>query len=377
MIENFKKGKIMDYPILMGELEKRALPNVFTAQNGESVRTKDVWEKAQRPYWLNILLKEEYGKIPPRVQPAITTQTNVVDFAGKAVWETVTFTFTYKGKTHSFPTNMIYPAGAKSVPFFIYLNFRPDVPDRYLPVEELIDNGFGIFSVCYNDVTKDDGDFTDGLAGIFQEGERAGNDTGKICYWAYAASNMMDYLCTRPEADAGAIGVCGHSRLGKTALLTAAIDERFAFVCSNNSGCSGAGISRYADEKAEKVADICKKFPYWFAPNYLQYANNEQALPFDQHCLIAMIAPRAVYVGGAIEDIWAGNDNQFLSCVAATPVWKLYGIDGMITPDKLPECGDTLTDGNVGFHLRKGKHFHSRTDWLIYMDAVKKYLQRQ
>jgi hypothetical protein len=246
-----------------------------------------------------------------------------------------------------------------------------------LYVEEIIDNGFGIFSVCYNDITKDDNDFTDGLAGIFQEGERTGDDTGKICYWAYAASNMMDYLLTRPEADPDAIGISGHSRLGKTALLTAAIDQRFAFVCSNNSGCSGVGLSRGVCDAGEKVGRICNVFPYWFAPNYQQYANNEGALPFDQHCLVAMVAPRAVFVGAAIEDVWADTDNQFLSCVAASSVWGMYGSKGFIVPDKMPELGDTFTDGDVGFHLRAGKHFHSRTDWLVYMDAVKKYLNRK
>lgn len=362
----------MSTSIIANELKKRNVPDVLTAPNGEKVTTKEVWEQTQRPYWLKLLLEKEYGRIPPRVQPKIERATNPIDFAGKAIWETVTFTFEYNGKTHSFPTNLIYPVGAKGVPFFVYLNFRPDVPDRYLPVEEIIDNGFGIFSVCYNDVTKDNGDFTDGLAGLFQEGERKGDDTGKLCYWAYAASNMMDYLLTRPEADKKAIGIAGHSRLGKTALLTAAMDTRFAFVCSNNSGCSGAAISRYPSERGEKIADICASFPYWFCPDYQQYVNNENALPFDQHCLVAMVAPRAVYVGGALEDVWADNDNQFLSCVAASKVWELYGSKGIITPDKMPKCGDTLTDGDVGFHLRKGKHYHSRTDWIVYMDAVKK-----
>ena len=367
----------MDNSMLNEELKKRALPDVLSMPNGAKVITKEQWGQELRPYWLKLLLEKEYGKIPPRVQPKIETVTNFVDFAGKAVWETVTFTFAYNGKTHSFPTNLIYPVGAKGVPFFIYLNFRPDIPDRYLPVEEIIDNGFGIFSVCYNDITKDNEDFSDGLAGIFQEGTRKDNDTGKLCYWAYAASNMMDYLRTRDEADVNAIGISGHSRLGKTALLTAAIDQRFAFTCPNNSGCSGAAISRYASEAGEKIADIYARFPYWFCPNYQEYVNNESALPFDQHCLVAMVAPRAVYVGGALEDVWADNDNQFLSCLAASSVWKLYGSEGIITPDKLPVCGDTLTTGDVGFHLRSGKHYHSRTDWLVYMAAVKEYLARK
>ena len=360
--------------IICDELKKRNLPDVLSTKSGEKVTTKEQWETEARPYWLNTLLEEEYGRIPPKVQPTVETKINNIDFAGKAVWETVTFTFTYKGKTHSFPTNLIYPVGAKNIPFFMYLNFRPDIPDRYLPVEEIIDNGFGIFSVCYNDVTKDDNDFTDGLAGIFQEGERTGNDTGKLCYWAYAASNMMDYLLTRPEANPNAIGIAGHSRLGKTALLAAAIDQRFAFVCPNNSGCSGVALSRGGCEGRERVGRICNVFPYWFCPNYQQYANNEESMPFDQHCLMAMVAPRAVFVGAAVEDVWADTDSQFLAGASASPVWGLYGKKGLVSPDKFPEIGDTFIDGDVGFHLRAGKHYHSRTDWLVYMNAVKKYL---
>ena len=363
--------------VLSKELDKRNLPDVLVKPNGEAVKTIEEWEKDLRPYWLQLMLLHEYGKQPFHVKPEISTTTNSITFAGKAVWETVTFTFEVNGKKHSFPTQLIYPVGAKKVPFFIYLNFRPDIPDRYLPVEEFIDNGFGIFSVCYDDVTKDDGDFTNGLAGLFEQEARAEDATGKIGYWSYAASRMMDYLMTRPEADPNAIGVAGHSRLGKTALLTGALDQRFAFVCSNNSGCSGAAISRHASEKGEKIEDICKSFPYWFCPKYQGYVRNEEALPFDQHCLIAMLAPRAVFVGGAIEDVWADNDNQFLSCLAASKVWGLYGSKGLITPDRLPECGDTVTDGDVGFHLRKGTHYHSRTDWLVYMDAAKKYLRRK
>jgi hypothetical protein len=354
------------------ELAKRKLPDLFQMPNGQIIKTKEEWGTIARPYWREILLQEEYGKIPPLVYPEIFTKTNTIDFAGKATWEEVSFTFKRNGKEHTVPTNLIYPKAAEKSPFFIYINFRSDIPDRYLPVEEIIDNGFGIFSVDYNDITKDNADFTDGLAGLFQDGERTGDDTGKIVYWSYMASRMMDYLQTREEADKNAIGVSGHSRLGKTALLTGALDDRFAFVCSNDSGCSGAAISRGRCNGGESIRAIVERFSFWFCPNYFKYMDKANELPFDQHCLMALVAPRRVYIGGAIEDIWADNDSQFLNCVASSPVWKLYGKTGFITDNKMPVCGDIYTDGEVGFHLRAGKHYHSRTDWLIYMDAVKK-----
>lgn len=356
-------------------LKIRRLPDIFDVENGV-ISNVEEWESLARPYWIKQLLTEEYGQLPPVLTPTVTTTINPVDFAGKAVWQRVDFTFEYNGKKHTVPTQLIAPNDGKTHPFFIYLNFRPDIPDRYLPVEELIDNGFGVFTVCYQDVTPDNGDFSVGLPALFQRGERKGDDAGKIIYWSYMASRMMDYLCAQPQADINAIGVSGHSRLGKTALLTAALDKRFAFVCSNNSGCSGAAVSRGCSDKGEHIRDIMRSFPYWFCPNYAKYIDSEENLPFDQHCLISLVAPRAAYIGGAQLDLWADNDSQFLSCVAASTAWELYGKQGIITPDKLPECGDTLTQGRLGFHLRAGKHYHSRTDWLIYMSAVKKYLNR-
>lgn len=358
--------------MIIEELKKRNLPDLLNV-NGQ-IKTQEDWERRGRPYFLDIILKEEYGKVPPYVSPDISTQINRTNFAGKAVWEEVAFTFSYNGKQHTVPTNLIYPKNKENVPFFIYINFRPDIPDRLLPVEEIIDNGFGVFSVCHNDITKDNGDFTDGLAGLFQMGERKDDDSGKIMYWSYMASRMMDYLLTLPNVDKARVGISGHSRLGKTALLTAALDERFAFTCPNNSGCSGVALSRGCSDKGEKVADICRTFPYWFCPNYQKYANNEDKLPFDQHCLVALVAPRLVFVGGADEDAWADNDSQFLSCAAASTVWKLYGKDGLICPDSLPVCPTVWTDGDVGFHLRPGTHYQSREDWGVYISALSKKL---
>lgn len=363
-------------PIIEKELQKRALPDLFVMPNGERASTKEEWENILRSYWREILLKEEYGKLPEKLTPTVTTERMYVDFSGKATWDKVYFTFEREGKTHTVTTQLFAPADGEKHPFFIYLNFRENIPDMYLPVEELIDNGFGIFTVCYTAVTSDNGDFSSGLAGLFSTEPRKEDEAGKIVHWAYMAMQMMDYLRTRPEADPSAIGISGHSRLGKTALLTAALDERFAFVCSNNSGCSGAALTRCRCEGGESVKSIWDRFPFWFCPNFEKYSENVEAMPFDQHCLLALVAPRAAYIGGALMDVWADNDNQFLNCVAATPVWELYGKTGLVTPDKMPECGDTLTEGDVGYHLRAGKHFQSRTDWLVYMDAVKKYLAR-
>ena len=357
--------------MIKNELLKRNLPDVLTDCSGKTISSKEEWDKVQRPYWKNLLLQEEYGVIPSLLVPQITKEEFYIDFGGKAVWENITFHFEKDGKSHSIPTKLIYPRGVRNVPFCICLDFFNEAPSPYLPVEELIDSGIGVFTVSYQAVTNDKDDFSDGLAGLFANGERAGNATGKIMYWSYMASRMMDYLLTREEADKSRIGVSGHSRLGKTALLTAALDERFAFCIVNESGCSGAALSRGMMNGAERIRDIYQKFPYWFCPNYAKYVDKEETLPFDQHCLMALVAPREVYVGGAMEDVWADNNNQFLSCVAASPVWDIYGAKGLVAAGKMPIEGESFAEGEIKFHLRAGTHFLNADDWKKYSVYIK------
>jgi hypothetical protein len=172
----------------------------------------------------------------------------------------------------------------------------------------------------------------------------------------------MDYAQTLDDVlDLKNSIVCGHSRLGKTALLTAATDERFAFAYSNDSGCSGAAITR--KKNGETVKDICKVFPYWFCENYKKYVDNEDNMPFDQHYLIASVAPRYAYVASAFEDKWADPDSEMLSCVAASGAYEKQGLVGFVCDNRLPKTGDIYHEGNIGYHLRAGLHYFSREDW--------------
>lgn len=350
------------------ELKKRNVPDLFFGEESVSV---DVWENSIKPKWKDILLTEEYGFFPTRLIPTIRTKLNAETFSGKATWEEVFFTFENDGKTHEIKTNLIYPKDKTDLPFFIFLNFRPDVPDKALPIDFILDSGYGVFIACRNDITEDNGDFESGLAGLFKR-EQTNVEYGKLVIWAYMAMQMMDYLQTRAEPNKEKIGVIGHSRLGKAALLAGAFDNRFSFVCANESGCSGAALSRKGYEWAEKIEHITATFPYWFCNNYQKYAKNEDNLPFDQHALISLIAPRSVYVGGAVEDTWADNDNQFLSCVAASKVWELYGKKGIVCLDRLPIERDSFMDGNVGFFLRSGVHSLTLFDWETYIKALNK-----
>jgi hypothetical protein len=182
--------------------------------------------------------------------------------------------------------------------------------------------------------------------------------------WAWAAQRVMDYALTLDRLDPARGTVCGHSRLGKTALLAAATDTRFACAYSNDSGCSGAALAR--GTKGETVKDICERFPFWFCENYKKYADNEENMPFDQHYLIACIAPRYVHLGSASDDWWADPKSQYLSCVAAGEAFE----NGFKYENRLPQIGDCFIQGDVAFHMRKGLHYYSREDWLKSIEFI-------
>lgn len=290
--------------------------------------------------------------------------------AGKAIRKKIRISGRLRGREFHFPMDAVIPKHKEKLPFFVHINFRPDVPDQYMPTEELTDLGFAVFSFGYKDVTDDNDDFSHGLAGtVFDGRERSGSDCGKIALWSWAASRVMDYCQTLSCLDFEKSAVIGHSRLGKTALVTGMLDERFRFVISNDSGCAGAALSR--GKTGESLEAICERFPHWFAPDYLNYAGKEQELPLDQHFLVAASAPRYVCVGSAEEDLWADPVSEYLSCCAASSVYEQLNLPGFVHPDRLPNAGDVLHEGSIGYHIRHGCHFLSREDWNYYCRFIR------
>ncbi len=321
---------------------------------------------------LDILLKEEYGYLPPKPESiSFESEENFIKnfCAGHARMDRITAKCRVNGKDFSFPFHCVLPTAEGKHPFFIHINFRRDNPDRYMPTEEIIDNGFAILSFCYEDVTSDDGDFTNGLSGVlFENGKRKPTDPGKIAMWAWAAQRVMDYTQTLGDVlDLNQSVVCGHSRLGKTALLTAATDERFKFAYSNNAGCSGDALARGTN--GERVNDIVERFPFWFCENYYKYSFNESEMPFDQHYLLACVAPGYACVGSSSKDAWADPDSQFLACFAASEAFK----NGLSCEDRLPKIDDVYFDGDIGYHMKEGLHYFSRKDWNRLSDFVKRH----
>ena len=330
----------------------------------KKINERNLPKLSGRKEMLEILQGEEYGFIPPKPDKlSFAEEKDIVPnfCAGKANLSKITLSSEICGKIFDFPMYAAVPAEDGKYPFFVHINFRDCVPDRYMPTEELIDNGFAVLSFNYEDVTSDDGDFSSGLAGIiFPDGKRAESDPGKIAQWAWAAMRCMDYAESNPRLDCKKSVVCGHSRLGKTALLTGAIDERFAFSYSNDSGCSGAALSR--SKTGETISDICKRFPFWFCEKYKAYAGNEAELPFDQHFLLAATAPRYAYVASAAADLWADPVSELLCCAAAS---KDFIKNNFGEPGNAENIGESrnLHGDRIGYHIRRGKHYFSREDW--------------
>ena len=336
---------------------------------------KEYLEKLPKPDGMSraeivdLLLREEYG-YPPLSPLSVRAQEEGRDerfCAGKAILIKLRLICETAYGEFSFPVYYTCPAKKEQpVPCFIHINFRDLVPDKYQPSEEIVDAGYAMLSFCYKDVTSDDGDFTNGLAGlVYPDGKRTATQCGKIGLWAWAAMRVMDYALTLPELDHGRICVAGHSRLGKTALLAGALDERFYCAFSNDSGCSGAALSR--EKGGETIRKINEVVPYWFCENYAQYGDNEQKMPFDQHFLLAANAPHRVYVASAVEDLWSDPEKEYLSCVAASNYFKEQGLTGFVHPDRLAAAGDYFGEGYIGYHLRAGAHYFSREDWQYYM----------
>lgn len=345
-------------------LEKRAIPSVLNEKE---------WSE-RREELKTLLCQHEYGYLPlPPQKMIVTVLSEETTFcASKATYRKVLLSGLTETGEFAIPIHCVVPNTKEPCPVVVHINFRNDVPDRYMPTEEIADHGFAVVSFGYNDVTMDNDDFTNGLAGaFFPTGVRQGASAGKIMLWAWAAMRVMDYLQEQAWADKSRIAVAGHSRLGKTALVTGALDERFSFVYSNDSGCCGAAISR--DKVGESVSRICTVFPFWFCENFKQYIDNEDALPLDQHFLLSLIAPRHLYIASAQEDEWADPNSEFLGGCAVSPIYEMLGKPGLIAPDRLPEPGDTFHDGTIGYHLRTGSHYFSRYDWLRFMEYMNKH----
>ncbi len=382
-------------PKLQADLERRkvswlyreegvpsyTLPDPLLCADGARVKNRREWERKRRPETLELFREHVYGRSPgkPADVRFEVLETDPQALEGKATRKRVKITTTDAGKAFAFETSLLVPNIRKGrVPAFILINNRGvssadptrQQKDGFWPAEEIIARGYATAVFRTNDVDPDSKDETlrpKGVRGVWPAGSGTpGEDAwATLGAWAWAASRVLDYLLTEPAINGKRVAVIGHSRGGKTALWAGAQDERFALVISNDSGCGGAALSRR--KFGETVAVINRSFPYWFNGNFKKYNSREAELPIDQHQLMALIAPRALYVASADADLWADPRGEFLSLAHASPVFGLYR-NPPVKPDEMPPLDAPLVRGRVGYHVRRGIHNLTPYDWEQYMN---------
>lgn len=356
-------------------LAQRQLPALLQMADGTAV-TPHNWEQ-RRQELIDTLAENVYGKMPKASAPATWRELGKeVNAAGKAMTRKMEITVSTPEETgFAFPVTVTVPFSAKPEspkPVFVSISFGYP---KYYPMEELVDQGVIVAEMVMNDVALDQEDHYENLLAkhFFPGGRRPADGFGKIGMWGYAASGVLDYLLSLEYVDKDRVGVVGHSRLGKTALWAAANDTRFTHAFSNESGCAGAALTR--NKAGESFPDIYQRFPYWFCENMKRYSVDAEQIanaPFDQHYLLAAIAPRKVYVASAVQDQWADPVSEYLCCAASSPVWQMLGKSGFCNPDVLPQPEDRFAQGDIGYHLRSGTHFLSRYDWVRFCEFLKK-----
>ena len=376
------------------EMKARKLPELMRLESGKPVVSAADWV-LRRKEIIRILGKYEYGFVPDLpVDMTWEVKKTAKVFGAKAEQSDVEITlhsgekeFTYLVTTFT-PTAQVFEADSRPgngrLPVFLYIGFNNE-HSRWV-AEEVIDNGYLLAYINYQDVApdKDDG-FEGGISAFFPR-EQGKEDPGKIALWADAASRALDYVLTLPEADPDRIAVIGHSRLGKTALYCGALDDRIGLTIANDSGAGGAAV--YRGKEGEHVNDLAERFPFWFCGNFADYADREDELPFDQHFVISLIAPRRLYVANAQEDLWADPCSEIIACMAASPAYEQYGEKGLLlkpgrsiykkqeelaTWDYVSvQIGRAYHEGRIAYHVRRGTHSLCREDWQLIMEYRKK-----
>ncbi len=330
-------------------------------------------DEAGRRQLLELFSAHVYGRTPnlsAKLSHAVCTHTDPVCRGGKNVRRDYTLYFTGTKPLPPLRVRVWTPDEGGPFPTVMMLDpfeeaLHKDCPPEYLygffPMDVLTDVGLCAVQVLCGDVCADDK--TRWQRGVLGEGERAPDGWGALGAWAWAGSRALDFLLAEGLTDPDRAAVVGCSRAGKTALWCAAQDTRFSMVYSNVSGLGGAALTR--GKRGEHIADITKNFPFWFCPRYAGYKDAEDALPVDQHQLLALIAPRALYVSSAAEDLWADPEAEYRALRLASAAWP-----GVTLPERAVVDTPILC-GPVGYHVRGGFHDLICTDWMLFCEFCK------
>ena len=386
------------------------LPDPLVCQDGTKVETAQTWIEKRRPEILKSFKEEVYGESP---ENRIPMRIEIVEegqdaLGGKAIRKQVAILLGESNRALSINLLLYLPKVSNPpLPAFLTLNFQGNhtvhsdpailLPNTWVrnrngikdnqarekdrglaasrwAISDMINRGYAFVTVYYGDIDPDfDDGFQNGIHALFpllESEKRKCSDWGSIAGWAWGLSRCLDYLEQDPRIDGKRVAVMGHSRLGKTSLWAGAIDERFAMVISNNSGCGGAALSRR--RFGETVKRINTSFPHWFCENYKKYNDKEENCPVDQHMLIALTAPRPVYIASAEEDRWADPKGEFLSALHAEPVYQLFGKS--FGAKKQPMLNRPV-HRQIGYHVRNGKHDVTAYDWNQYLDFADQHLK--
>jgi hypothetical protein len=390
------------------------LPDPLVMLDGTRITTAADWRAKRRPELKALFQHYMYGTIPPPLVK-VTAKVEYEDtkaLGGKATLREVALTVGPPGAPKVRVLLVVPNKRSGPVPAFVGMNFcgnhaLVDDPQVRVPtawmypgqpgvvankataagrgkqkdvwaLEQSIDRGYAVATFYNGDIDPDRKDERGGIRPFLPKG-----DTATIAAWAWGISRVVDYLVTLAEIDAKKIAVVGHSRLGKTALLAAAFDERIALAIPHQAGCGGTAPSRTSDPKAESVKRINTAFPHWFNAEFKKFNDQTERLPFDQNCLVALVAPRPVLFSNAAKDLWANPEGQFVVLKAANPVYRLLGAGGLeLVPASALEAkpkpfSEVLSAGTLGYYIRPGAHSMTKGDWKVFLDYADRHLKKK
>ena len=381
-VSNYDESKVTPY----------TLPDPLVLSNGKPVRDAATWIAQRRPEILRAYQTEIYGAIPASA-PKVTWKARTADPAGPeegAAVKRLAGTIGSRPDAPEIKLTIYTPAKAtKPVPVILLVNFGggpappapaggrggpPPLPDPAV-ASEIIARGWAYATIFYQDIQADRANtFDQGVIGAtLTPGQtRAPDEWGTIGAWAWSVSRVLDYFQTDSSIDAKHVALFGHSRLGKTALWASALDDRIAAVYASCSGEMGAALARR--DWGETVDDMAQNFPYWFAENFQKYVGRWSDMPVDAHMLIALSAPRPVFITGGTADQWADPKGEFLAAVAAGPVYRLLGKKD-VGATELPPLDTPLIGGDLGWYYHTGPHAATPADWKVFLQFLDKYFR--
>lgn len=385
-VSNYDESKVGTY----------TLPDPLVLANGKPVRDADTWFRQRRPEIVKLYENEIYGRVPANA-PKATWEIAAKDedtLGGVAAHKRYIVHFGAGEKAVNVTVNLYLPAKATGpVPVLLHLTFftssvTPPAPlpgaaekkgprlSEAGPAADILAAGYGYAMMKYTEIQADNASgYQSGVQALaYAAGQTkpAADEWGTISAWAWGASHVFDCLATDPGVDAKRIALVGHSRLGKTVLWAGAHDPRFALVFSSCAGEMGSALARR--DYGETIDDMAANFPWQFAGNFQKYSAHWNDMPVDAHMVMALIAPRPLFVTGGTGDQWADPKGEFLSEVAAGPVYRLLGKKD-VGATEFPAPDTPLLTGDIGFHYHTGGHTITPSDWKAFLTFADAHLK--